>query len=276
MRVVSPSFVSTMGIPVIAGRSLTAQDTERSAPVVLLSETAVRRYLPGAHPFGRRIALGDQAAWRTVVGVVGSVKHLGLSRDAEPEIYVPLSQISMPFSSVWLVAHFNGEAGPVVQAIRRALSGVNGSLATGRVRLVDDILAESKSPERFNTVLIGSFAALSLLLSAAGIYSVLAFLVARQTREIGIRMALGAQRSGILNQFLRRVARLALLGICIGTAISLVTNGLIRSFLFGVTPASPIAYATASVVLFLAAMMAAAAPAWRAARVDPMIALREE
>jgi putative ABC transport system permease protein len=203
------------------------------------------------------------------------VKHLGLSREAEPEIYVPLSQLSTPFSSIWLIAHFDGRSEPL-GAIRRSLASANSSLAIGRVQLIEDILAQSKAPERFNTVLIGSFAALSLLLSAAGIYSVLAFLVARQTREIGIRMALGAQRSGILNQLLRRVARLALLGICIGTAISLVTNGLIRSFLFGVTPASPIAYATASVVLFLAAMMAAAAPAWRAARVDPMIALREE
>jgi len=275
MRVVSSSFVSTMGIPVVSGRSFTTQDTEYSESVVLLSETAARRYLPDMHPIGRRIALGDQTTWRTVVGVVGSVKHLGLSREAEPEIYVPLSQLSTPFSSNWLIAHFDGPSEPL-GAIRRALTSANSSLAIGRVQLIEDILAQSKAPERFNTVLIGSFAALSLLLSAAGTYSVLAFLVARQTREIGIRMALGAQRSGILSQFLRRVARLALLGICIGTTASVVTNGMIRSFLFGITPASPIAYATASVVLFLAAIMAAAAPAWRAARVDPMIALREE
>jgi putative ABC transport system permease protein len=275
MRVVSPSFVSTMGIPVISGRSFTAQDTEHSASVVLLSETAARRYLPGVHPIGRRIALGDQTAWRTVVGVVGSVKHLGLSRDAEPEIYVPLSQSPVPFASIWLIAHFDGRASPV-EAIRHALGNTNSSLAIGKVQLIEDILAQSTAPERFNTVLIGSFAALSLLLAAAGIYSVLAFLVARQTREIGIRMALGAQRSEILQQFLRRVARLALLGICVGTAASVVTNGMIRSFLFGVTASSPIAYATASIVLFLAAMVAAAAPAWRAAKVDPMVALRDE
>jgi putative ABC transport system permease protein len=275
MRVVSPGFVSTMGIPIIAGRSLAARDIERSEPVVLLSETAARRYLPGGHAIGQRIALGDQTNWRRVVGIVGSVKHLGLSREAEPEIYVPLSQSPMPFSSVWLIAHFYGRASPV-EAIRQALASTNASLAIGRVQLIEDILTQSKAPERFNTVLVGSFAALSLLLAAAGIYSVLAFLVARQTREIGIRMALGAQRTEILRQYLRRVACLALLGICIGTAASLVTNGLIRSFLFGVTPSSPIAYATASIVLFLAAMVAAAAPAWRAARVDPMIALREE
>lgn len=275
MRVVSPGFVSTMGIPVMAGRSLDARDTERSEPVVLLSETAERRYLPGGHAIGRRIALGDQTTWRTVVGVVGSVKHLGLGKEAEPEIYVPLSQIATPFPSIWLIARFDGRAEPV-EAIRHALASVNSSLAIGRVQLIEDILAQSTAPERFNAVLIGSFAVLSLLLAAAGIYSVLAFLVTRQTREIGIRMALGAQRSEILRQFLWRVARLALLGICIGTAASIETNGLIRSFLFGVTPSSPIAYATAAIVLFLAAMIAAAMPAWRAARVDPMIALREE
>jgi putative ABC transport system permease protein len=203
------------------------------------------------------------------------VKHLGLSRKAEPEIYVPLSQTPVPFASIWLIAHFDGRASPV-EAIRHALANANSSLAIGKAQLIEGILAQSTAPERFNTVLIGSFAALSLLLAAAGIYSVLAFLVARRTREIGIRMALGAQRSEILRQFLRRVARLALLGICIGTAASVVSNGMIRSFLFGVSPSSPIAYAIASAVLFLAAMVAAAAPAWRAAKVDPMVALREE
>ena len=224
-----------MGIPVVAGRSFTARDTERSEPVVLLSETAERRYLPGGHAIGRRIALGDQTTWRTVVGVVGSVKHLGLGKEAEPEIYVPLSQIATPFSSIWLIAHFDGRAEPV-EAIRHALASANSSLAIGRVQRIEDILAQSKAPERFNAVLIGSFAVLSLLLAAAGIYSVLAFLVTRQTREIGIRMALGAQRNEILRQFLWRVARLALLGISIGAAASLETDGLIRSFLLGVTP----------------------------------------
>jgi putative ABC transport system permease protein len=276
MRVVTPGFISTMGIPVIAGRSFDARDTARSAPVVLLSDVAARTYLSGGNPIGQRIAFGDQTTWRMVVGVVGSVKHLGLSREAQPEIYVPFSQLSMPFPSVYLVAHFDGEAGLFVRAVKHELSTVNSSLAVGKVQLADDVLAQSKAPERFNIMLIGSFAVLSLLLAAGGIYGVLAFLAVQQTREIGIRMALGAERFGVLRQFLWQSARLALAGIGIGAAGSLALSGFLRSFLFDVSPASPLVYATSSITLFVAAIAAALVPAWRASKVDPIVALREE
>ncbi len=276
MRVVSPGFVSTMAIPVIKGRTLNDEDSARSAPVVLLSEVAAHRYMPGENALGKRIAFGDEKTWRTVVGVVGNVKHLGLSRNAEPEIYVPLSQLAMPSPAIWLIVHFGGSTGPLIQDLRHELSKINSSLAVGRVELIDDILAQSKSPERFNTVLIGSFAALSLLLAVTGIYSVLAFLVTQQTREIGIRMALGAERLNVLARFLKHSGRMLLIGTSLGIVGSLLTSRFLQSFLFDISATSPLAYAAASITLFLAGISAALVPAWRASKVDPIVALREE
>ncbi len=276
MRVVSAGFVSTMGIPVIRGRTFRDEDTARSAPVVLLSATAAQRYMPSENAIGQRIAFGDESTWRTVVGIVGSVKHLGLSHDPEPETYVPLSQLPMASGSIWLIVHFNGSAGPLVPEVRHELSRINSSLAVGRVEPIDDILAESKSSERFNTVLIGSFAGLSLLLAAGGIYSVLAFLVTQQTREIGIRMALGAEAASVVRRFLGYSGRLLLVGIAIGMAGSLIMSRFIRSFLFDVSATSPAVYAGAAILLLLTGISAAVVPAWRASRTDPIHALREE
>lgn len=276
MKVVSGDFISTMGIPVLQGRSLTDGDSEHSAPVVLLSETAARRYFPGEDAIGKRIAFGDQALWRTVVGVVGSVKHLGLNRDPEPEIYVPISQLDMPFDEIWLVVHFAGQSGPIVQAVRHALLGMNSSLAVGRVETIDQLLAESTSPQRFNAVLIVSFAAIALLLASGGVYSVIAFLVMQQTREIGVRMALGATRTEIIALFMLRSSRPIIVGVIIGAIGALLLNRLLRSFLFGISPNALIAYLVPAICLIAAGLLATLLPARRAAKIDPIAALRHE
>ncbi len=274
MKVVTPGFISAMGIPVVEGRNLNDRDSERGAPVVLLSETAAQRYFPGEDAIGKRIALGDEAVWRTVVGVVGSIKHLGLSKAPEPEIYVPLSQLDMPFSEISAVVYFSGQTGPLVEEIRRALSSVNASLAVGRVESIDELLAESTSSERFNTVLIGSLATIALLLASAGIYSVIAFLVAQQTREIGVRLALGASCTDILGLFVGRSVKLVVAGVIAGAVSALLLNRLLRSFLFDTSPASFFAYAVPAACLIAAGVLAAVIPAWQAARIDPREALQ--
>ncbi len=276
MKVVTPGFISTMGIPVLEGRTLTDSDSERGAPVVLLSQTAAQRYFPGEDAVGKRIALGDQSIWRTVVGVVGSLKHLGLSKDPEPEIYVPLSQLDMPFDEISAVVYFSGPTGRLLKEVRRALLAVNSSLAVGRVETIDELLAASTSSERFNTVVIGALALIALLLAGAGIYSVIAFLVAQQKREIGIRVALGANRSDILALFIGRSVRLVAGGVIAGAICSLLLNRLLQSFLFDTSPASFFAYVLPLACLLVAGILAAAVPAWQAAKVDAREALQCE
>ena len=276
MRVVSPDFLTTMGIPVLAGRNLSEQDSERSEPVVLLSDTAARRFFPGQNAIGKRIAFGDQSVWRRVVGIAGSVKHLGPGLAPEPEIYVPFTQLAMPASNVWMVMRTSGEYGPLLPAIRRQVASIDASLAVGKVETIDQLLADSTAVERFHAIVVGSFAILALILAVAGLYSVMAFLVSRQTREIGVRMALGAQRSDVVQLFLGRASSLLLLGLAIGVAGGLAVNQMLRSFLFDMSPNAPLAYAVPAGALLLAGLAGALIPAMRAANVDPLTALHHE
>jgi len=189
---------------------------------------------------------------------------------------VPLSQLDMPFSEISAIIYFAGQAGPLAREVGRTLLTINPSLAVGRVETVDELLAASTSSERFNTVVIGALAMIALLLAGAGIYSVIAFLVAQQKREIGIRIALGATRSDILALFIGRSVRLVALGVVVGATCSLFLNRLLESFLFNTSPASFLAYFLPVTCLVAAGVAAATVPAWRAAKIDAREALQCE
>jgi putative ABC transport system permease protein len=276
MHLVSPGFLSTMGIPVVDGRGLTDQDSELTAPVVILSQTAARRYFPGESAVGKKIAFGDQQIWRTVVGIAGSIRHLGLDREPEAEVYVPFTQLSEFASGLSLVLHGSRDVAALSNTVRQTLVSINASIVVGKVDTIQGLIDNSTSSERFHTVLIGSFAGLALLLAVAGLYGVLSFLVSQHTREIGIRVALGARRSEVVAHFLIRAARLIVIGLGIGMVGALAASQLLKSYLFAVSPSSLFVYGIAGAMLMAAGLIAAFQPAFRAARVDPVVALRSE
>src|SRR3989454_2330219 len=276
MRLVSEGFLNTMGIPLLQGRNLSVQDSDRSPPIVLVSQTTARRYFPGQDPIGRQIALGDQPIWRTIVGVTGDVKHLGLNKDSEPEIYLPLAQFPNPFPQIWLVVQTSADPALLASAVRHEIDSLDHNLALAEVKTVDQLLDESTSSQRFNAVLIGAFSGLAFLLAIAGLYSVMAYLVTQRTQEIGIRMALGAQRRDISRLVLRQGMLLVLIGVVVGLAGAVALTRVLASLLFGVSPTDLPTFVAVSLVLATVALLACYIPARRATKVDAMVALRYE
>jgi putative ABC transport system permease protein len=276
MRLVSEGFLNTMGIPLLQGRNLSVQDSDRCLPIVLISQTTARRYFPGQDPIGRQIALGDQPIWRTIVGVTGDVKHLGLNKDPEPEIYLPLAQFPNPFPQIWLVVQTSADPALLASAVRHEIGSLDHNLAVGEVKTINQLLDESTSSQRFNAVLIGAFSGVAFLLAIAGLYGVIAYLVTQRTQEIGIRMALGAQRHDISWLVLSQGLLLAFVGLTIGLVVALGLTRILSTLLFGVSPTDLPTFVAVSLVLATVALLACYIPARRATKVDPMVALRYE
>ena len=286
-RAVSPAFFATMGIPLLAGRVPADTDAEMAPLVVAVNQAMVRRLWateslsPSASgiggPLGHRIRFVNEEPprWYEIVGVVGDVKSRGLDAEEEPAAYVPFAQRIVPFvRGVSLVVRTAGEPMAQLPAIRNALLGVDSEQPVFGVRTLDEVLSRSVAGRRFQAVLLQAFAGLALLLSVIGIYGVLSDAVGRRTREIGVRMALGAQPAQVLRLILGEGMALALCGLALGLPASLALARTLKSFLFGITPGDPRTLAALSVVLALSALLAAYIPARRATRVDPMTALR--
>jgi putative ABC transport system permease protein len=275
-RIVSDSFHSTMGIPILRGRGFTSADTAGSTKVVLLSQTTVSRYWPGRDPIGTRVALAHDPTWRTVVGITGSVKYLGLDRDPEPEFYLPLSQMEAPYLDISLVVRSRSDAGLLALPVQRAIHQIDPNLPVSDIRTIDSLLAESTAPQRFNAILLALFSALAGLLAFGGLYSTLLYLVSQRTQEMGVRIALGAQQRDLISLLLGEGSRLALLGIAIGCLAAASLSRVLKGFLFGLSPVDPATYMLVAVGMLITAALASSIPAWRASRVDPMTALRTD
>lgn len=277
---ISPGYFKAMGMRLLRGREFTEADNETAPGVVMVSESVARTLWPGQDPIGKRISMEDEPTpedWRTVVGVVDDVKQRGLAKDSDPAIYQPYLQISSAFflSHMTFVVKTASSTENVAAGIRTVLRRVDKNQPIA-IASMDKLIAATTAESRFQTRLLAVFAAVSLALTIVGIYGVLAYTVAQRTREIGVRMALGALGEDVLGMLLRKALVLISAGIVIGGAGAIALTRVLEKFLFEVKPADPATFAAVTVVLVLSALAACYVPARRAMRLDPMVALRYE
>ena len=277
VRTVTPGYFRTMSIPIIKGRSFDGRDTSSALPVLLINESFARRFFPREDPIGRRVKFGlssEPSQWLTIVGMVGDVRDLGLDANADLEVYVPCEQSPLPYLN--LVVRAKGEAKNLAAAVRDEIHALDKDLPLLSVRPMEAVLAASISNRQLDMILLSVFASVALLLAAVGIYGVISYSVSQQTRQIGIRMALGAQRADVLKLVLQNAIWQTLLGAVVGFAGALALTRVIKSQLYGVGAADPATIGGVALLVFAVALFASWLPAHRAARVDPMEALRYE
>lgn len=278
VRVVTPDYFRTMSIPVVRGRGFSAADRRGRPAVAVLNEAAAQLLWPGADPLGHsltigtRLSQGDERAGGEVVGVLRDIRDFGPTGPIRPTIYLAHAQFPMDFMTVTVKARQNPEA--LVEPARALLAELDPALPMFRVRTMEQFAANAVAQPRLYLTLIAVFAAAAILLAAIGIYGVLAHGVAQRTREIGIRLALGAKRSEVVGLVVRQAVVLAAGGLAAGLLLALGASQLIRGLLFGVEPRDALTYAAVVVVLFLIALVASYLPARRASRIDPIKALR--
>jgi putative ABC transport system permease protein len=280
-RQVSAAYLQTMNIALRNGRYFTEQDDAPAQPVTIINETMARQYWPHENAIGKRFKNGstDSAQpWLTIVGVVADVRQMGVDKPTKAEMYFPYRQIkSHPFFAPRdLVLRTTVEPTSLVAAVRATIHGVDPAQPLSNIRTMDAVLGEQTQTRRMGTLLLTTFAGLALLLAMLGVYGMLSYFITQHTPEIGIRLALGAEGRNIFAWVLKRGLTLAGLGIAIGLAASFVLTRLLRSLLFEVSAADPVTYVAVAVLLLTIAVLACALPAWRAAQVDPMVALRYE
>jgi putative ABC transport system permease protein len=276
VRAISPGYFQTLRIPLLGGRDFNESDTLDRPDAVMISESMAREFWPNENAVGKRLILSFYPGkLREVIGVVRDVKFRGLtSRESLAMIYVPLAQIT--FWNQALVVRTAGDPASAASAIAAAIHATDSGQPVRDVLALDEILAASLSQQQFSMLLLASFAALALILAAVGIYSVLAYAVRQRQREIGIRIALGAQLGDVLRMVVAEGMRPALIGVALGLAGALALSRVISSLIFGVSKSDPLTFMSVSALLATVALVASLLPAYRATRVDPIRALREE
>ncbi len=279
MHVVSPGFLSTMGIRLLHGRAFLETDRENAPLVVLVNETLARRLFPGRDPVGGRIQLGRPRPgrphkWRTIVGVMADTKMYGLAQPARMEVYLPYRQDAS--NGMALVVKSAGDPAALTSAIHRVVASIDKDQPIVGVQTLQQVMNDPISTRRITLILLSLFSVLALVLSAIGIYGVVSYSVAQRFREIGIRMALGAQRRDVRRLVLGQGARISGIGIAIGLAASLLLTRLMTKLLYSVSAADPATFLLVALLLALVALAACYIPARRTTRVDPSIALRQD
>ena len=275
---INPNYFKTMGIPLLAGRDFTERDTANAPKVAIVSERIVREYFRGrpAEAIGQRVRLEDRGEWLTVVGVVADVRQMGLDRNVQPMIYAPFEQERSGFVRfVSFVARTNAPAS-VAEGIRAEIRRAAPDLPIETTRTMDEAVAASVAPPRFRMVLLVVFAVTATLIATCGIYGLMAYAVTQRRREIGVRMALGADRRDVLRLVLTRALRIVAGGLVVGLAGAMGVTRVLQRFLFGVTPTDPIVMMSVTLLLMAVGLMAAWLPARRATRINPSAALRAE
>jgi putative ABC transport system permease protein len=282
LRIIGPDYFHAFQTPLLRGRELTAADAANSQPVVIVSQSLAERYWPKQDPLGKSLRPNIAGApWYTVVGVAADVRHWALDVDIEPTAYYPYTQ--MPKSMIGILegnmsvtVRAAGNPSGLVDSIRRAVAEADKTVPVYQIRTVDDMLADSGSLRRFDMWLLGAFAALALTLAAVGVYGVMAYLVAQRTREIGIRMALGARRADVMRMIVAHGARLAIAGVALGIAGAFALTRVMASLLYEVSPTDLWTFAFVAVAVLGFILLACYVPSLRATRVDPNVALRCE
>ena len=274
---VSNDYFRAMGIQLLAGRGITEDDRDGVTPVVVISESFARKFWPGEDPIGKRIRWGGWGVeWLTVVGVVADVKAASLEKEPAPASYMPIFQVKRTRRNVVFIARTLGDPAALVSAMRDRIRAVDEELPVYDVRTMNNVIAESVEQRRFAMLLISIFAAVALLLASVGLYAVMSNLVAQRTREIGIRVALGARGVDVLTLIVRQGALFTLTGVALGLACSFALTRTMESLLFGVSATEPLVFIVIPLLLTGVALAACLAPARRATKVDPMVALRYE
>ena len=272
---ITPGYFATMGIPIVAGRAIAEGDNERSPLVVVISQGLARRAWPNVSPIGRKILVGRFPGFAEVVGVAGDVKNNGLAREPMAEMYTPYPQRPWP-AMQFAVRSAGGDPLALVNAVRAAVYAVDRELPMTRVETMGAALADSISTERLMAWLLFAFAAVALVMAAAGLYGVIAYTVTQRTQEIGIRMALGADPGAVVRLVAVEGMQLTAAGMVAGTIAAAVVSRAMRGMLFDVSPADPATYGVVLAIFAATACAALIVPARRALRVDPLVALRAE
>jgi putative ABC transport system permease protein len=270
---VTPNYFNAIGVPLLKGRAFTERDTSQSPATILINETLARRFFPEEDPIGKRLIAFNSP--REIAGVVGDARQGALNLPPSPEIYFPNTQRAFG-QQVSLVVRTNVDPASLSDAVRRAAQSVNPDAPVFRVRTMREVMAGSMAQERFNTILMTLFAVVAMLLAAIGLYGVMAYNVTQRAREIGVRVALGAQSADVLRLVVGQGLRLVALGLALGLMTALALTRLMKKLLFEVSATDPAPYAGVALLLALVALLACWIPARRATKVDPMIALRCE
>jgi putative ABC transport system permease protein len=270
-RSADPGFFAAMGIPLLRGRTFDANRQLDKANQVVINESFAKQYFPSEDPLGKH--LHNEKKDYEIVGIVGDTRY-SLAEDPKPIQYYPL--FSGNFNSGTLVIRSSRDVEQLAMPVQRIVQEMDRDLPVSDVLTMDQLLGKSTLDQSFNATLLTAFAALSLLLAAVGLFGVLSYMVAQRTSEIGIRIALGAQREQVLRLMLVDGLRPALIGLVLGLAASVGAARLIRSMLYATKPLDPAVFIAVAATLVLVAAMACTVPAWRASRLDPMQALRTE
>jgi putative ABC transport system permease protein len=281
IHMVDPEYFRTMGTPLVKGRAFTERDDLNSAPVLIINSALARQHFPNEDPVGKRIAPGfstvpvdDEPGMHEIVGVVADVKHQNLQGPAQPEIY--FAQAQMPMSAMTVVIRAPGDARALQNAVRGVVQSLDKNAPVYSIRTVEELVGRSVATPRFNTLLLGLFAGVALLLTAVGLYGVISYSVAQNTQQIGIRVALGAQTGNVFRLIVGQGTRLTLVGVVVGLGAAYGLTRLMSSLLYGVAATDPWTFVGVAVLLMFVAFIACYLPARRATRIDPVVALRYE
>jgi putative ABC transport system permease protein len=273
-REVSPDYFRALGTPLISGRFFADADNADTPLVIIVNQTFAKKFWPNEDALGKRIVMGSMSAdpkWITIVGIVGDIHHFGLDIDPKPEMYVPFAQ-SAYFTTIYVVRS-NQDPQTLLAAIRREIQAIDPAVPLANVRSFDNLIAESVAPRRLSVVLLGVFAGVAVLLASVGIYGVMSFLVVQCTHEIGVRMALGAQRSDVLKLVLLRSLKLISAGTIIGLFVAVMSTHTLRALLYSVSAFDAATFTLVTILLGAIALAASYVPAMRATRADPIVVL---
>jgi putative ABC transport system permease protein len=274
VRQISPDYLHTMRIPLLRGRTFNAQDIAGVKPVVIINQTVAQKYFPAQDAIGKHLANSRDKIQMEIVGIVGDVKFTGLNTPYIPEMYMP--QLQNPAATMTLVVRSTSNPQPLIAAVRQKAAEIDPDLPFSNVASMNEVVSASVAQPRLTTQFTGFFAALALLLTAVGVYGVLAYSVTQRIHEMGIRMALGASRSEILKMVVGQGMKLVAFGLILGLVVSLAATRLLATLLFGTSARDPLTFAAVTLLLLVVALFAAYIPARRASLVDPIVALRHE